>query len=77
MLTGGKIYFLFNQLERHNQLLNEQSVTADGTVTRNPPLKSLDRGYDFMPRYAKQVSSYQIIVPCMYRSYICFAKIEY
>lgn len=77
MLTGGKIYFLFNQLERRNQLLNEQSITADGTITRNPPLKSLDRGYDFMPRYAKQVSSYQVIVPCMYRNYICFAKIEY
>jgi hypothetical protein len=77
MLTGGELHFLFNELERRNQLINDQTVSADGKITRNPPLRSLDRGYEFMPRYAKQVSSYQIIVPCMYRSLICFAKIEY
>ncbi len=77
MLTGGQLHFLFNELERRNQLINDQSVSANGTVVRNPPLRSLDRGYEFMPRYAKQVSSYQIIVPCTYRNFICFAKIEY
>ena len=77
MLTGGELHFLFNELERRNQLINDQTVSADGKITRNPPLRSLDRGYEFMPRYAKQVSSYQIIVPCMYRNFICFAKIEY
>jgi hypothetical protein len=77
ILTGGQIHFLFNELERRTQLINDQTVSADGKITRNPPLRSLDRGYEFMPRYAKQVSSYQIIVPCTYRNYICFAKIEY
>jgi len=77
MLTGGKLHFLFNELERRNQLLNDQTVSASGDVPRNPPLKNLDRGYQFMPRYAKQVSASQIIVPCVYRNYICFAKIEY
>ena len=77
MLTGGQLHFLFNELERHTQLINDQTVSADGKITRNPPLRVLDRGYEFMPRYAKQVSSYQIIIPCMYRNYICFAKIEY
>lgn len=77
MLTGGELHFLFNELERRNQLINEQTISADGKLTRNPPLRSLDRGYTFMPRYAKQVSSYQIIVPCTYRNFICFAKIEY
>ena len=77
MLSGGQLHFLFNELERRNQLINDQSVSASGEVTRNPPLKSLDRGYQFMPRYAKQVSATQIIVPCNYRNYICFAKIEY
>ncbi|MGH2647002.1 MAG: hypothetical protein ACRDE8_05510, partial [Ginsengibacter sp.] len=77
MLTGGEMHFLFNELERRNQLINDQSVSPDGNIVRNPPLRSLDRGYEFMPRYAKQVSSYQIIVPCTYRNFICFAKIEY
>jgi hypothetical protein len=77
MLTGGELHFLFNELERRNQLINDQSVSASGQVTRNPPLKALDRGYTFMPRFAKQVSATQIIVPCIYRNYVCFAKIEY
>lgn len=77
IVTGGKIHFLFNELERHTQLLNDQSVTPDGQVLRNPPLRSLDRGYEFMPKYAKQVSGYELIVPCTFRNFICFAKIEY
>ncbi|MEO7961504.1 MAG: hypothetical protein ABIR19_08150, partial [Ginsengibacter sp.] len=60
-----------------NQLINDQSISPDGKVTRYPPLRSLDRGYEFMPRYGRQVSSYQLIVPCTYRNYICFAKIEF
>lgn len=77
MLTGSQIHFLFNELERRNQLISDQSISGSGKITRNPPLRSLDKGYEFMPRYAKQVSATQIIVPCNYRNYICFAKIEY
>ncbi len=77
MNAGGEIHFLFNELERRNQLISDQSLAPDGKLTRNPTLKSLDKGYQFMPRFAKQVSSKQIIVPCMYRNYICFAKIDY
>ena len=77
IVTGGEIHFLFNELERRNQHINDQSISPEGKVTRYPPLRSLDRGYDFMPRFAKQVSTTQMIVPCTYRNYICFAKIEY
>ena len=77
MNAGGELHFLFNELERRNQLLSDQSISPDGKLTRNPTLKSLDRGYQFMPRFAKQVSAKQIIVPCVYRNYICFAKIDF
>jgi hypothetical protein len=77
MLTGGELHFLFNELQRRTQLLTDQTVSANGFIVRNPPLRNLDRGYEFMPRYAKQVSSYQVIVPCAYRNFICFAKVEY
>jgi hypothetical protein len=77
MLTGGQMHFLFNTLERRTQLLTDQSVSGSGKITRNPPLKGLDRGYQFMPRYGKQVSASQIIIPCIYRNYICFAKVEF
>ena len=77
MNTGGQIHFLFNQQERKNNLLNDYSIGPDGQMTRNPTLKNLDRGYEFMPKYGKQVSARQMIIPCAYRNYICFAKVDY
>ncbi|MEO9021043.1 MAG: hypothetical protein ABI237_07525 [Ginsengibacter sp.] len=77
MLTGGQLHFLFNSLERRTLLLGDQSISGSGKLTRNPPLKSLDRGYQFMPRYGKQVSATESLIPCTYRNYICFAKIEF
>lgn len=77
ILTGGQLHFLFNTLERRNFLLGDQSVSGSGEITRNPPLRNLDRGYQFMAKFGKQVSSNEIIIPCTYRNYICFSKIEF
>ena len=78
MNGGGELHFLFNELQRRNaQLLSDQSIDADGKLTRKPTLKSLDKGYQFMPKYAKQVSARQIVIPCTLRNNICFAKIDY
>ncbi|MBK6938078.1 MAG: hypothetical protein IPH18_15265 [Chitinophagaceae bacterium] len=77
MNTGGQLHFLFNQLEKRYIILNDYSLSPDGSLTRNPTLKNLERGYEFLPQYGKQVSARQMIVPCLYRNYICFAKIDY
>jgi hypothetical protein len=78
--TGGEIHFLFNQYEKGvgtHTLLADQSVSPDGKVSRYPTLKNLDKGYQFMPRYGKQVSGWEAIVPCLYKNYLCFAKIDF
>ncbi len=75
--AGNQLKFLFNQLERQELILTEQSVNPDGQITRSNTLKNLDKGYTFMPRHAKQVGAKQIIVPCMYHAFLCFAKIDY
>ncbi|HXD79331.1 MAG TPA: hypothetical protein VN616_16050 [Puia sp.] len=75
--TGGELHFLFNLYERRNMLLNDQSVSPEGRITRYPTLHNLDRGYDFMPRYGKQVSSWESVIPCLYRNYLCFAKVDF
>jgi len=77
MNTGGQLHFLFNNLEKSANLLNDFSLQPDGKISRNPTLKNLDRGYELMPKFAKQVSSRQVIIPCIFRNYICFAKLEY
>ncbi|MEP6468047.1 MAG: hypothetical protein ABJB05_17175, partial [Parafilimonas sp.] len=77
MVADEKIDFLFNNVKKQDLLFDDRSISSDGNVTRNFSPGSIDREYELMPRYAKQVSSYQVIVPCLYRNYICFAKIEY
>jgi hypothetical protein len=77
MNTGGQLHFLFNNQERRNNLLSDFSIAPGGEITRNPTLKNLERGYEFMPKYGKQVSARQMIIPCLYRNYICFAKVDY
>lgn len=77
MNSGDKVHFLYNQTERKNVLLSDQTVTPDGKVEQQPTLKNLDRGYEFMPRLGKQVAAKQMIIPCTYRNYICFAKVDF
>lgn len=75
--TGNQIHFLFNIDEKRALLLNDFTLSPDGHINHNPTLKNLDRGYEFLPKYGKQVSSHQLLVPCYYRNYICFAKIDF
>jgi hypothetical protein len=77
MNTGGQLHILFNMQEKRTLLLNDYTVTGDGQINRNPTLKNLDRGYEFMAKYGKQVSAKQMIIPCIFRNYICFAKVEF
>jgi len=75
--TGSQIHYLFNVDERRALLLNDYTLSADGQLNHNPTLKNLDKGYEFLPKFGKQVSVNQLVIPCYYRNYICFAKIEF
>ena len=77
MNTGGELHFLFNLYERRALLLNDQSVDADGKLVRNPTFKNLNRDIEFMMRYGKQISAKSMIVPCQFRNYLIFAKIDF
>ena len=75
--TGGQIHFVFNEEEKRAMLLNDYILLPDGQINRNATLKNLDRGYQFLSKLGKQVSSRQLIIPCYYRNYICFAKVDF
>lgn len=75
--TSSSLNFLYNQFEHRDLLLNMQSVDGKGNITRSPTFKNLDQGYSFLPKYAKQVSKNEVLIPCEYRNYLCFAKIVF
>jgi hypothetical protein len=76
-LGSGQVNFLFNEFEKRTRLLQAESIDPSGKTALAPTLKELDRGYQFMPRYIKQVSNHEVLLPCEYKNYLCFAKIEY
>ncbi|HMJ48477.1 MAG TPA: hypothetical protein VK498_14185 [Ferruginibacter sp.] len=74
---GAEIHFLFIEREKNSQIIANHSITPFGNYTRYPTLKSREAGYLFMPRLSKQTNMRQMIIPCMYRGYICFAKVDF
>ena len=75
--TGDRVHFLFNAQTKREYLLNDQSISPDGQLVRSPAFRGLNEAYEFMPRFGKQTGGRQIVLPCQYRNYICFAKIDY
>ncbi len=76
-ITESEIHFLFNIIEKRDKLLTDNTISSNGSMKRNPTLRSIERGYEFMPKLSRQVGARQIIVPCTFRNQICFAKIDF
>ena len=75
--TGNALHFLYNSYDSREVILSYQSIDSDGKVTRNPTMRSMDPKYQFMPRYARQVASRTIIIPCINRNYLAFSRIDF
>ena len=77
MNSGSGLLFLYNEWMRRAPVLSSQSLEGTGAINRMQPLRNNDKGYDFMIRYARQVSSKEMIVPANYRNSIGFVRIEF
>lgn len=77
MNAGAEVYFLFLQKDNNRQILSNHYLQATGNIVRNATLKSREVGYEFMPRLARQTGARQMIMPCMLRNNIAFAKIDF
>lgn len=77
MNAGTEIHFLYIEKEKNSQIISNQSISTYGKLYRYPTLKTREKGYQFMPRLSKQVGQKQMIIPCVYRGNICFAKVDF
>ena len=75
--AGGEIYFLFLQKDNNRQILSNHALQPDGAVKRYATLKGREAGYNFMARLSRQTGARQMIVPCIVRNNIAFAKIDF
>jgi hypothetical protein len=74
---GSELRFLYNELDRRNYIMTDIGLEPDGQSSRKPTLRNLDKGFTWMPRYGKQISGRSVLIPCVYRNYICFAKVDF
>ncbi|WP_126970401.1 hypothetical protein [Gynurincola endophyticus] len=74
--TGGQLHFIHNTQQRRTVLLSDASIAPDGSITTYPTLRNLMKNVQFMPKFAKQVGSNVVIIPCQYRNSLMFAKVE-
>jgi hypothetical protein len=75
--TGGSLGFLYNDYDSRRSRITLSTITDDGQVSVHP----LDVGGasdpDWLPRAGKQVSAHELVVPCLRRRQICFAKVVF
>lgn len=74
--AGAEIHFLFSDSKK-TQVINNHGITPTGEMKRYATLKSYEIGYEFMPKLSKQVGARQVIIPCIYRGSIAFAKVDF
>jgi hypothetical protein len=77
MNFSAEIHFFYNEENRNRQITSNEALFPNGQVRRYPTLKSREAGYEFMPRLAKQIAYREIIIPCVYRSNIAFARVVF
>lgn len=77
IISGGEIHYLYMEPEKRNQVVINNGLSPSGKLKRYGTLKGNVSGYSFMPKLSRQVGANQVILPCLYRGYIAFAKVDF
>jgi hypothetical protein len=75
--TGNGLQYIYNDYESRNLVLAYQTLNPQGRVIRNPTMKGIERDYKFLPRLSKQIDRTTVLIPCLYRNSLCFARLEF
>lgn len=73
--TGGSLGFLFNTFRGRRSALQLATVDASGQSSERTFAPEGNDSPDWLPRSGKQISAHELIVPCLRKRQICFAKI--
>ena len=77
MNAGAEIHFLFLQNDNNRQIISDHALQPDGSIIRYATLKGREAGYFFMPKLGRQTGLHQMIIPCIVRNNVAFAKIDF
>jgi len=75
--SGGTLAFLFNDFNDARSRIQLATLSADGKVVINGFTAEGNDYPDWLPRAGKQVASRVLVVPCLHRRQICYAKVVF
>ncbi len=75
--TGGNIGLLYNDFNPVHSRVQLASLDADGKLAIHSLATQRRDEPDWLPRSGKQVASREMVVPCLRKRQICFAKIVF
>lgn len=75
--SGATLGFLFNDYDVKNSRIQLATVDESGKSDMRSFTAEGNDNPDWLPRYGKQVSAREIVVPCFRKKQICFAKVVF
>ena len=75
--SGGSLAFLYNDFNSKHSRIQLATLDADGKTNINSFTAEGNDYPDWLPRAGKQVASRILIVPCLHKRQICFAKVVF
>lgn len=75
--SGGTLGFLFNDFNSRQSKINLATVDGTGKSVTNSFTTEGNAQIDWIPKAGKQVASKVLVVPCLYKKQICFAKVVF
>lgn len=73
--SGGALGFLYNDYDRRRSQITLAGLDASGKIATHALYSVGSSDPDWLPRAGKQISAKELVVPCLEKKQICFAKI--
>jgi hypothetical protein len=77
MNSGGALGFLFNDYNASRSKIQFATIDAQGKQNLNALAAGGKEDPDWLPRAGKQVAAKELVVPCLRKKQICFAKVVF
>jgi hypothetical protein len=75
--SGGSLAFLFNDFNTSHSRIQLATIDPNGKVISNTFSVQGNDDKDWLPSAGKQVASRTLIIPCLRKKQICFAKVVF
>jgi len=75
--SGGSLAFLFNDFNIRQSRIQLATVDANGRSTVSSFAAEGNDNPDWLPKSGKQVAARVLVVPCLHKKQICFAKVVF